>query len=302
MRPDRRSFCATLATALGAGLLGCRARPDAPGARADTAADTPTSARAAGGVGPLGVQLYTVRAAMQQDFEGTLARLAAIGFAEVEFAGYFGRDPRAVRATLDRVGLRAPSAHVPIADVRTRLPQVLDAARVVGHEWVVVPWLDAAERGKTADTWRRLADELTAAGRRVREAGMRLAYHNHDFELQPVDGQLPLELLLRGTDPALVDFELDLYWATFAGQDPLEWFARHPGRFAMLHLKDSAGPPDHRMTAVGAGRIDFARILARRGEAGTRHVFVEHDEPADAFASVRASHDHLARLAVPAAG
>jgi sugar phosphate isomerase/epimerase len=131
---------------------------------------------------------------------------------------------------------------------------------------------------------------------------MRLAYHNHDFELTPMDGQLPLELLLRGTDPALVDFELDLYWATFAGQDPLDWFARHPGRFAMLHLKDSAGAPDHRMTAAGAGRIDFARILARRGKAGVKHVFVEHDNPADAFASVRASRDYLARLAVPAAG
>ena len=131
---------------------------------------------------------------------------------------------------------------------------------------------------------------------------MRVAYHNHEFELQPVDGQVPLELLVAGTDPSLVDFELDLYWLTHAGHDPFDWFARHPGRFAMLHLKDSKGAPDHVMTSVGDGRIDFPKILAARPKAGVKHVFVEHDNPTDAFASLGASIGYLKKLQVPAGG
>ena len=152
-----------------------------------------------------------------------------------------------------------------------------------------------------ADDWKRLADRLNATGRQTQAAGMRTAYHNHDFELQPVDGQLPLELLVAGTDPALVDFELDCYWVTHAGHDPLDWFGRHPGRFALLHLKDSKGAPQHEMTSVGSGRIDWPRVLAARPKAGVKHVFVEHDNPTDPWESIGASIAYLKKLQVPAA-
>jgi sugar phosphate isomerase/epimerase len=245
---------------------------------------------------PLGVQLYTVRAAMRRDLVGTLEQVAAIGYREVEFAGYHDRPVRELRALLDRLGLTAPSAHVPLSQLSgDAWRRTLDDAAVLGHRWLTVPWLDARER-RTLDDYRHVAATLGRAGREAQSVGMRVAYHNHDFELRPIDGPVPLELLLRETDPALVDFELDLYWLVRAGGDPLAWLARHPGRFAMLHLKDSAGPPDHRMVDVGAGTVDFAGILAARQAAGVRHLFVEHDDPADPLASIRASHAHLARL------
>jgi len=309
MPQDRRSFVSTLGVALGAAALGCRPRTEdgaAAGASAASGAGSASAAgdsatASAGGVGPVGLQLYTVRDAMKQDFDGTLARVAQLGYREVEFAGYFDRDPKAVRATLDRVGLTAPSAHIPLDDITSRLPQVIEAAKVVGHQWIVLPFLTPEQRGR-ADDWKRLAERLNAAGRQTQAAGMRMAYHNHAFELERVDGQVPLELLIANTDAALVDFEMDLYWMTQAGEQPLEWFRRHPGRFALLHLKDSKGPPQHEMTSVGSGTIDFARILAARGQAGVKHQFVEHDNPADVWASVSESIGYLGKLQVPAAG
>jgi len=107
---------------------------------------------------------------------------------------------------------------------------------------------------------------------------------------------LPYDVLLAETDPKLVQLEMDLYWMVKGGQDPLAYFARWPGRFPMVHVKDSAGPPDHKMTAVGAGKIDFKKIFAQSDHAGIRHYFVEHDNPDDPFASIRASYEYLQRL------
>lgn len=283
MLPDRRSFCATLGVALAGYASGAHRLPSAHAA----------------GVGPLGIQLYTVRDAMKQDFAGTLARIAKLGYAEVEFAGYFDHDPREVRRILDRHKLRAPSAHIPLDQLTgDRLARTLDAAHVVGHQWVVVPFLAPEARGTTADAWRQLAARLDAIGTQVHAAGLRLAYHNHDFELAPVEGAVPLELLIAGTNPSRVDFEMDVYWVTKAGNNPLDWFARHPGRFAMLHLKDATAAPERKMADVGSGTIDFRPILARRREAGVKHLFVERDDAPEPFASAKASHDYLARFTV----
>src|SRR6266576_470043 len=130
----------------------------------------------------------------------------------------------------------------------------------------------------------------------AKAAGLQFAYHNHDFEFAPLEGKLPYDVLLAETDPKLVQLEVDLYWITKGGQDPLAYFARWPGRFPMVHVKDSAGPPDHRIVEVGAGKIDFKKIFAQSDQAGIKHYFVEHDEPADAFASIRASCEYLKRL------
>lgn len=246
-------------------------------------------------VGRLGAQLYTVRSAMARDFDGTLARVRAIGYADVEFAGYFGRTPRQVREALDRVGLAAPAGHVELAAIEGDWPRTLDAAAVLGHEYLVLAWFDA-ERRRTGDDWRRLASVLRRAGAEARAAGLRLAYHNHDYEFAPVEGSIPLQLLLDGTDPAELAFELDVYWATKAGQDPLDWIARGGGRVELLHLKDSAGPPDHAMVDVGAGAVDWPRTIAAARASGARYLFVEHDEPGDPLRSLRASYDYLRRL------
>ena len=253
------------------------------------------AALAANRVRQIGVQLYTVRDLLQKDFEGTLARLAAIGFREVEFAGYHGRSPHAVRAALKTAGLDAPSAHVPIEAARDSWPRVLEAAHVTGHTYLVVAWLPEQER-RTLDGYRAAADLFNRAGEQARAAGIRFAYHNHAFEFARLEGRIPYDALLERCDPRHVAFEMDLYWITSGGQDPLAYFARWPGRFPMVHVKDSTGPPEHRMVDVGAGTIPWKAIFARREQAGIQHYFVEHDEPTDPLASVRASYEYLRRL------
>ena len=246
-------------------------------------------------LGPIGVQLYTVRRLLQTSFEGTLAEVAAIGFREVEFAGYHGRSPRAVRAALRNAGLEAPSAHVPIETARGDWPRVLEAARIVGHEYLVVAWLPEQER-QSLDGYRAAADLFNRIGEQALAGGIRFAYHNHAFEFMRLEGQMPYDVLLERCVPRFVSFEMDLYWITVGGQDPLAYFGRWPGRFRMVHVKDSAGPPEHRMMDVGAGTIPWRSIFARRKQAGIQHYFVEHDEPVDPIASVRASYRYLRNL------
>jgi sugar phosphate isomerase/epimerase len=276
--PDRRSFLSTC----GAALLGAacsRAGNTLPDRRLDR----------------IGVQLYTVRRDLARDFDGTLSRIAEIGYREVEFAGYHGKSPGEVRAILSRLGLAAPASHVSLDEFRRDADGTIAAATEVGHRYLVVPWIDPSQR-RSLDDYRRIAEELNRIGEKARTAGMQLGYHNHDFELARLEGSVPLDVLIERTDPALVVLELDLYWVTKGGADPLTYFSRHPGRIHLVHVKDSAGPPEHRMVDVGRGTIDFAQIFARREQAGIRHAFVEHDDPADALATLRVSYQHLAQL------
>jgi sugar phosphate isomerase/epimerase len=242
----------------------------------------------------LGVQLYTVRDLLARDLAGVLEAVRRIGYDEVEFAGYHGHAPHEIRAVLDAVGLAAPAAHVGLDALRDDLDGQVEAAHVLGHRYLVVPWLDAAERA-SLDGYRRIAEELNALGARLQAAGVRLGYHNHDFEFETFgDGRSGYDVLLEETDPGLVVMEMDLYWAVNGGRDPVAYVERHPGRFPLFHLKDRTASGE--MVDVGAGAIDFARVFAHAGRAGLRHAFVEHDEPADALGSVRASYDYLVRL------
>jgi sugar phosphate isomerase/epimerase len=277
---DRREFV----KAVGAAALGSVFSPLAP---------SPQPLAPLHKLDRIGLQLYTVRHQMEKDVEGTIARVAATGYREVEFAGYFGRAPRDVRALLDHHGLSAPSSHVSLAPEQWRA--ALDAAPVVGHRYLVIAWIPAEER-HTLDDYKRAAERFNRAATEAKAAGLQFAYHNHDFEFVPLDGRLPYDVLLAETDPKLVQLEMDLYWTVKGGQDPLAYFARWPGRFPMVHVKDAGPPPDHRMVDVGAGTIDFKKILAQRDRAGIRHCFVEHDEPADPFASIRASYEYLKGL------
>jgi sugar phosphate isomerase/epimerase len=242
----------------------------------------------------VGLQLYTVRNEMKKDVEATIARVAASGYTEVEFAGYFDKAPADIRSMLDHHGLTAPSVHVGSTEPAA-WQAALDAAHVIGHRYVVVPWIPV-ERRTGVDGYKKIAAEFNRAAEQAHAAGLQFAYHNHDFEFAPVEGKLPYDVLLTETDPQLVQMEMDLYWITKGGQDPLAYFARWPGRFPMVHVKDSMGPPDHKMVDVGAGKIDWKRIFAKQQQAGIKHFFVEHDQPADPFASIRASCEYLKRL------
>jgi sugar phosphate isomerase/epimerase len=278
----RREFLGTLGrSALGAATLGTLSRATLAGLGA-----APRT--------PIGIQLYTVRSLMARDFDGTLAQLAGIGYREVEFAGYFGRTPAQVRASLERHGLAAPSTHIALPADDAEWRRTLDEAKAVGHRWVTIAWLDEPMR-RTPDDWMRIADRFNSLAHRADQAGLRFAYHNHDFAFTRLGGTTLLDTLLARTDPALVDLEMDIYWVVHGGADPLALIGRNPGRFPLLHLKDATAAPTLAMTDVGAGTIDFPALLAA-DRATLKHAFVEHDEPTDPLASARASYDYLSRL------
>jgi sugar phosphate isomerase/epimerase len=255
----------------------------------------------------LGLQLYTVRTAMEKDFDGTLAKVAAAGYQEVEFAGYFDQDPKKVRAILDRHKLSAPSAHIDYPTVETKLDQALASARVIGHRFLVNPWIDEEMR-KQPDIWQRVAATFNRAGETCRKAGIQFAYHNHHFEFVPVNGVAPFDLLLKECDPNLVKMELDLCWITVARKDPLTYFERYPGRFPLVHVKGLKKIPEGQapvpfdqaipnITDVGVNDVvDWKRIFAKSSQAGIRHYFVEHDQPPTPFESIQTSATYLHSL------
>jgi sugar phosphate isomerase/epimerase len=247
-------------------------------------------------LGKIGMQLYTVRDALKADFDGTLGRIADIGYQEVEFAGYMDRTPAQVKASLKQARLSAPAAHLALETLENDWAATVKAAHTVGHEYLVVAWIDA-ERRATLDDYRRIAETFTRLGRQARDAGLRFAYHNHAFEFELIDGRVPFDVLLEQTDPKAVSFEMDLYWTVDGGASPLTYFARFPGRFPLVHVKDRTAAGQ--MVDVGAGVIDWSAIFAKRKEAGIRHEFVEHDDPADPFASLQASYTYLRALRFP---
>lgn len=277
---DRRGFLAALGGAGATLALGDAAAACGP-------------ARGRGAIDRVGLQLYTVRSLMAQDVERTLQQVAAIGYREVEFAGYFEHSPTRLREILDATGLAAPSAHVGFDALEgDGWARTLEAANTLGHRYLVAPWIPPEER-RSLDDYRRFAGLLEDAGARARHAGLRLAYHNHDFEFEPLEGAVPYDIL-AGTDPDLVQLQLDIYWIRKAGGDPLTYFRRHPGRFPSVHVKDMAA--DGSMVDVGDGVIDWRRLIAHADTAGIRHYFVEHDQPADPLESIRDSLNHLRGL------
>jgi sugar phosphate isomerase/epimerase len=244
----------------------------------------------------IGMQLYTVRRELEKDFEGTLAKVAALGYREVEFAGYFGHKPAEVKALLKRLKLDAPAAHVQLSALRGDLRPSIDAAHVIGHKYLLLAWTPPEER-RTLDQYRRLADLCSEAGARTKREGIQFAYHNHDFEFAPLEGKVPYDLMLERMDARAVKLEMDLYWTVKGGASPVEYFRRYPGRFHLLHVKDMDATPRRFFADVGRGTIDFKSIFARSREAGVRHYFVENDEPAGSpFESLRVSIEYLRQL------
>ncbi|ESQ91574.1 transcriptional initiation protein Tat [Asticcacaulis sp. AC460] len=238
----------------------------------------------------IGVQLYTVRDAFNADPLATLQKLKTIGFAEVETAGLAGRTAKEIRGFLDQVGLKAVSSHVPHDDWFTRTEAALDEVATLGGTYAVLPWLSPDRR----KDWAKLGEQMNGWADLAKPRGITVAYHNHDFEFAKTEsGELPFHILLETTDPAKVAIELDCYWASFAGHDPIHVLHEHGDRIKALHLKDKNA--DGKMTSVGSGVIDYASVLKLGKEKGVTNVFVEHDNPTDAFASIKASYDYLTK-------
>jgi sugar phosphate isomerase/epimerase len=258
-------------------------------------------------INKVGVQLYSVRDLMQADFDGTIAKVAQIGYKEVEFAGYFGRTAQQVRAVCDKNGLAAISTHVQYDELDDKFPTVVETSKAIGLEYIVCPWIPEELR-KSPDIWKQAAAKFNHCGELSKKAGMQFAYHNHWFEFLPVDGKLPYDQLLKECDPNLVKMEMDLCWITAAGGDPVKYFNLYPGRFPLVHVKDlktlpkitSGGAQNYGdtvdLTEVGSGIIDWKRIFAQSDKAGIKHYIVEHDHPKQPFDSIAKSYDYLNKL------
>jgi sugar phosphate isomerase/epimerase len=247
---------------------------------------------------PLGLQLYSVRDQLPKDYEGTLKQLSAIGYREVEAAGFFGKTASDVKQAMKQAGLRCVSAHYQLGDLAPKLDEVIQYGKDLGLSYIICssPGLPESTKARSADgkvnreamtldDWHWNADQFNGIGERVNAAGMRFGYHNHTGEFRTVDGKVLYDELLRWTDPAKVTMELDCGWMIVAGKSPVEYLTKYPTRFSMLHVKDfklgktpgsdSAPPPS---AELGRGDIDYRPIFVAAKKAGVKHAFIEQEQ------------------------
>jgi sugar phosphate isomerase/epimerase len=303
-RMNRRTF-------IGASVAATLSAAAKPARAADSAHSfTSNAPQAAHSINPIGLQLYTVRKAMGADVEGTIAKVAATGYKEVEFAGYFEHSAKDIRAILDQNGLASPSCHVSYHFVEKHWGETIEAAKIVGHSYIICPWIDEKQRAEPGG-WKRAAELFNKAGEESKKAGIQFGYHNHSFEFQEdksLGGKLPYDFLLAETDPQFVVMEMDLCWITVAGKDPVAYFDKYPGRFPLVHVKDYVNDPhstssysgatgsvkfEGHLADVGQGTIDWKRIFEQSGKAGIKHYFVENDDPKNAFEDIKISYNYL---------
>lgn len=259
---------------------------------------------------PLGIQLYTVRNDLKADFDGILQKLVAMGYQEVE-AGviakeqidFNGGSAQEFKSRLDRVGLRIPSCHFSPPSDDAEWARHIDTAHQLGLEYMLCA--TPPKKTNSLDAWKRAADFFNHLGTQCRKAGLQFAYHNHNAEFRVYNGVVAYDELLRSTDKDLVKMEMDCFWTTFAGKDPVYYFHQNPGRFPLLHIKDLK--PGFKPTTgdfqgnpfceVGSGVIDWKRIFSAASVAGLRHYYVEQDMwDRPSLESARMSADWLKRL------
>ena len=269
----------------------------------------------------IGLQLYTFFNTIDDDVEGTLKKIAAVGYKEIESAfskkgGYYGMKPKEFAAYLNSIGLAWKSHHVigapfkfppgakmpvgadgkpitlpPMNNLRDNMQQVVDEVAEGGVEWLVcanTPITTLADINASIEV-------INKTGEACKKANIKFAYHNHDAEFHTVEGQVPYQLFIKQLDADNVKFELDLAWAIKGGADPVELFNQHPGRFPLWHLKDLDTSHEN-ILPVGSGTINYKAIFDAASTAGMQHFFVEHDSPKDALASITSSYKYLTNV------
>ncbi len=252
----------------------------------------------------LAVQLFSVREFVAKDLKGSLEKLAGIGYNEIEIYGYngtfFGKSPGEFKQILKDTGITVSSSHHTTGwgmkgkgTLTDGWKQAVEDLHSIGAKYMGCSYLFPQER--TKENYTALPDLLSKSGEVTKDAGIQFFYHNHDFEFEPFNNTLVYDHILQNTTADLCSMELDLYWITKAGKDPLEYFGRYPGRFALWHVKDmEAGTKD--ITEVGHGTIDFDKIFAAREQAGLQKWFVEQDTTkGDIFQSLKESYDYLSK-------
>ncbi|MDT8392801.1 MAG: sugar phosphate isomerase/epimerase [Bacteroidales bacterium] len=244
----------------------------------------------------IGLQLYSLRDEIAQDLEGSLEKIAAIGYKNVEAASYsngmfYGLKPADFRKLVEKYGMKAISSHATFKD--SEIAVAVNAHREAGIPYIVWPWIGTEER-TTIDNYKTLAEKFNTIGMICRENDLNFGYHNHDFEFYPIEGKIPYDLLLESTDPAYVFMQIDLYWIVYAGKDPIALFEKYPGRFALWHVKDMAAGKSKKMTEVGSGVIDYKTLFEYASVSGMKEFFVEQDEiEGDGFESLKKSFNFL---------
>jgi sugar phosphate isomerase/epimerase len=238
---------------------------------------------------------------------GTLRQVAAIGIKEVELYDLYGKSPAEFAKILRGDGLTAPSGHYMTKDLRGDWERTIEGAKTIGMKYMVNAILEPQER-KSFDDWKRLAELFNKAGEQTQKAGIQYCYHNHNFEFKKYGNTTAYDYLLHTLDPKLVKFEMDCFWVTHAGADPVAYFNKYPGHFPLLHIKDMKDKPaaSHTLDAkvglfapVGQGTINWKRIFAGAKEGGMQHYFVEQDyceqSPLEA---IKVSYEYLSKLNV----
>ncbi len=260
----------------------------------------------------IGLQLYTLRDEIKKDVEGVIAKVAEIGFTSVEVFGYdkgkfFGKTPEEFAAIIKKNNLKTPSGHYTMneflikGDTEQLKSTVADAAKM-GHDFFVIPYLTDAMR-TSLDDYKKLAEKLNVAAKEAKSAGMKLAYHNHNFEFKDWgNGQTGFDIFVKETDASMVSFEMDIYWVTRAGLDPIKLIKENPKRIKMWHIKDMAhknAPTfdtsgDQDFTEAGTGVINFKEIFKYRKESGMEYFFVEQDQiKMDRYESITKSFKYI---------
>jgi sugar phosphate isomerase/epimerase len=238
-----------------------------------------------------GLQLYSLRDQLPKDVKGYITKVAAAGYKQVEPFGYtkkggfWGLDAKAFSDLLKQNGLTTASAHFGmdeyfVHDKTDDLKSYIEAANITGMTYVIIPSVNG-EVLKSADQFKEVADKMNKAAELCQKSGLKLGYHNHNFEWKRVDGTTFYDVVLNATDPGLVHMEMDIYWVVRAGQDPVRLFQQHPGRFKLCHLKDMDKTNHNLNTEIGNGAIDFKHILGFKKLAGLEHFIVEQENYKD---------------------
>jgi sugar phosphate isomerase/epimerase len=247
----------------------------------------------------IGIQLYTIRKVLKEDFKGTLQKIAEIGYNSIETAGYnkrkfYGYKPKEFKKFTKQLGLKALSSH---AGVKLKtLDHTIEDTLKAGMKYLVLPGV-GHDRRKSIDDYKKLAEEFNVIGEKCNKSGLRFAYHNHSSEFEKMDGQIPYDILLKNTDKDYLTMQLDTYWMVRGGYQPLDYFNKYPGRFELLHIKDMDNTEKKESTEIGQGIIDFEAIFAANDKSGMKYYFLEQESfKMDEFESLAISYNYLSKF------
>ncbi len=244
----------------------------------------------------VGIQLYSVRKEMLDDATGTLKKLAAIGYKELESAkstkgNYYGLSAKEIKKITHDLGMNMRSGHV---HIDKDFQQSIDAAAEAGQEYLVCSSLPF--QGQTISNYEKCADAFSKAATDCKKSKIKFGYHNHDYEFDKVNGKVLYDILLDKTDPAIVTMEMDIGWVIMTGNDPLACFNKYPGRFPLWHLKDM-DPVTKHSTEFGKGKINIASLFKNTAKSGMKYFFVEQEEYTNnAFESIQFDYDYLMKI------